>query len=76
MDNLPPELQYRLVNLKFCIQFQSPEQSLSALDELTTLLSTHYKCFQKAHTALQQLHSSAQTRQTSLSLFQAVNQPK
>ncbi len=67
MDNLPPELQYRLINLKFCIQNQSPEQALSALDELTSMLSTHYQCFQKAHEALEQLHSSTQTRQTNLS---------
>ena len=69
MDNLPSQLQYRLVNLKFCIQNQSPEQALSALDELTDLLSTHYQCFQKAHEALEQIHSSTQARQTNLSTF-------
>ncbi len=85
MDNLPPQLQSRLINLKFCIQKcafpcrgnldgvalqnQSPEQTLSALDELTNLLSTHYQCFQKAHEALQQLHSSTQARQVNLPLF-------
>ena len=69
MDNLPPQLQYRLVRLKFCIQNQSPEQTLSALDELTNLLSTHYQCFQKAHEALQEIHSSTQARQVNLPSF-------
>ncbi len=69
MDNLPSQLQYRLVNLKFCIQNESSEQTLAALDELTNLLSAHYQCFQKAHEALEQLHSSTQTRQTNLLSF-------
>ena len=69
MDNLPPQLQYRLVRLKFCIQNQSSEQTLAALDELTDLLSTHYQCFQKAHEALEQIHSSTQARQVTSSLF-------
>ena len=69
MDNLPPQLQYRLVNLKFCIQSQSPEQALSALDELTSMLSEHYQQFQKADAALQQLHSSTQAKQVTLPHF-------
>ena len=69
MDNLPLQLQSRLVRLKFCIAYQSPEQALAALDELTILLSTHYQQFQKAHTALQQLHSPTQTRQVELPHF-------
>ncbi len=69
MDNLPPQLQYRLVNLKFCIQNKSSEQTLAALDELTNLLSTHYQCFQKAHEALEQLHSSTQTTKVDLPYF-------
>ena len=69
MDNLPPQLQSRLINLKFCIQNQSSEQTLAALDELTNLLSTHYQCFQKAHEALEQLHSSTQTRKVDLPYF-------
>ena len=69
MDNLPSQLQYRLVRLKFCIQNQSPEQALSALDELTNLLSSHYQCFQKAHEALQQIHSSTQSRKVDLPYF-------
>ncbi len=47
----------------------SSEQTLAALDELTNLLSTHYQCFQKAHEALQQLHSSTQSRKVTSSFF-------
>ncbi len=69
MDNLPSQLQYRLVRLKFCIQNESSEQTLAALDELTNLLSSHYQCFQKAHEALQEIHSSTQTRKVELPHF-------
>ena len=51
MDNLPPELQYRLTQLEWCIKNQFHQSSLLALDELTSLLSEHYQQFQKAHTA-------------------------
>jgi len=69
MDNLPPELQYRLTQLQWCIKNQFHQSSLLALDELTSLLSEHYQQFQKAHAALQQLYSSTQSRQTNLSTF-------
>ena len=63
MNNFPPELQSRLVQLEWCIKNQSPEQALFALDELENLLLTHYHHFYQAHQALQQLHSSTKTKQ-------------
>ena len=69
MDNLPPQLQSRLINLKSCIQSQSQEKTLLALNELTNLLSTHYQCFQNAQEILQQVYPSNQNRQVNIPYF-------
>ena len=69
MDNLPPQLQSRLINLKFCIKNQSQEKTLLALNELTNLLSTHYQCFQNAQEILQQVYPSTQKRQVTIPYF-------
>ena len=58
MDNLPPELQARLIQLQFSLQKRHFLSSALALEKLTHLLSTHYQLINQADQKLQQLHSS------------------
>lgn len=69
MDNLPPQLQSRLIHLQSCIKSQSQDKTLASLDELTTLLCDHYQCFQNAQAILQQVYPSNQSRQVTLPYF-------
>ena len=69
MDNLPTELQSRLIQLEWCIKNQFQQSSLLALEELTTLLSEYAQIILTAQKNLQQTFSSTQTKPANLLPF-------